>query len=100
MDSKLNSRHHTNTVQQLTWEISSETKRTVIALFFCWLFSDCLKYRTEYDDNAQFNNLETLIVQNNVDTVYTYGSVETGKLQHIAKLLEQLDVKLQIVKKR
>ncbi|KAK8796151.1 hypothetical protein WA171_004113 [Blastocystis sp. BT1] len=53
----------------------------------------------EYDDNAQFNNLETLIVQNNVDIVYTYGSVETGKLQHIAKLLEQLDVRLQIVKK-
>ena len=65
-----------------------------------FLFSTCLRCRIEYDDNAQFNNLETLIVQNNVDIVYTYGSVETGKLQHIAKLLEQLDVRLQIVKKK
>ena len=87
-------------VQLLTWQISSEMNEIGIVLFFCILFSDCFRCRTEYDDNAQFNNLETLIVQNNVDTVYTYGSVETGKLQHIAKLLEQLDVRLQIVKKR
>ena len=54
---------------------------------------------TEYEDNAQFNNLETIIVQNNVNVVYTFGSVETGKLQHIAKLLDPMDVKLTIVKK-
>ena len=56
--------------------------------------------RTEYEDNAQFNNLETIIVQNNVNVVYTFGSLETGKLQHIAKLLDPMDVKLTIVKKR
>ena len=86
--------------QQLMWLISSEMNKIGIELFFCYLCRRCLRCRTEYDDNAQFNNLETLIVQNNVNTVYTYGSVETGKLQHIAKLLEQLDVRLQIVKKR
>lgn len=55
---------------------------------------------TEYSDNTQFNNLETLIIQNNINIVYTYGSAEKGKLQHISKLLEQLKVELKIVKKR
>ena len=67
---------------------------------YCTFFELVLIRRTEYDDNSQFNNLETLIVQNSVNTVYTYGLVEKGKLQHIAKLLEQLEVKLCIIKKR
>ena len=71
----------------------------VIARCFCTIPFLLLICRTEYDDNAQFNNLETLIVQNSVSTVYTHGVVDKGKLQHIAKLLEQLDVKLSIVKK-
>lgn len=68
--------------------------------FFCTFLELVLIFRTEYDDNSQFNNLETLIVQNSVNTVYTHGLVEKGKLQHIAKLLEQLEVKLCIVKKK
>ena len=68
--------------------------------FFCTFHEFALICRTEYDDNSQFNNLETLIVQNSVNTVYTHGMVEKGKLQHIAKLLEQLEVKLCIVKRK
>ena len=72
----------------------------VIVPSFCTYLEIALIRRTEYDDNSQFNNLETLIVQNSVNTVYTHGLVEKGKLQHIAKLLEQLEVKLCIVKKK
>lgn len=53
----------------------------------------------EYVDNPQFNNLETILVQNNVKCVYSYGSKEKGKLQNIGKLLKQLEVDLQVVKK-
>ena len=75
---------------------ATDKDRSLLLLIRPWLFI-C---RTEYEDNAQFNNLETIIVQNNVNVVYTFGSVETGKLQHIAKLLDPMDVKLTIVKKR
>ena len=50
-----------------------------------------MKHRLEYQDNAQFNNLETVLIQNDVSCLYTYGSVEKGKLMHIAKLLEHLN---------
>lgn len=59
-----------------------------------------MKHRLEYQDNAQFNNLETVLIQNDVSCLYTYGSVEKGKLMHIAKLLEHLNIQLKIVKKR
>lgn len=35
-----------------------------------------------------------------MNIVYSYGNAEKGKLQHISKLLEQLEVELKIVKKR
>ena len=67
---------------------------------FCSLLRNSLKCRIEYSDNAQFNNLETLLVQNNVNIVYTFGIPEKGKLVSISKLLEQLNIDLKIVKKR
>ena len=48
----------------------------------------------------QYNNLETILVQNNVNNVYTFGNTEKGKLSSISKLLEQLNITLKIVKKR
>ena len=48
----------------------------------------------------QYNNLETILVQNNVNNVYTFGNTEKGKLLSISKLLEQLNISLKIVKKR
>lgn len=71
-----------------------------IESYYCYLLRLLLIYRTEYSDNTQFNNLETLIIQNNIQIVYTFGSTEKGKLQYIAKLLEQLEVELKIIKKR
>ena len=56
--------------------------------------------RLEYQDNMQFNNLETVLIQNDVNCLYTYGSLEKGKLSHIAKLLEHLNIKLKVVKRR
>ena len=44
--------------------------------------------------------METILVQNNVNAVYTFGNPEKGKLKNISKLLEQLEISLKIVKKR
>lgn len=57
-------------------------------------------FRIEYADNTQYNNLETILVQNNVNDVYTFGNPEKGKLMNISKLLEQLEISLKLVKKR
>ena len=57
-------------------------------------------FRIEYADNTQYNNLETILVQNNVNDVYTFGNTEKGKLMYISKLLEQLEISLKLVKKR
>lgn len=63
-------------------------------------FSAFVNGRLEYQDNMQFNNLETVLIQNDVNCLYTYGSLEKGKLSHIAKLLEHLNIKLKVVKRR
>ena len=57
-------------------------------------------FRIEYADNTQYNNLETILVQNNVNDVYTFEKNEKGKLMYISKLLEQLEISLKLVKKR
>lgn len=67
---------------------------------FCCGFVSFVKCRLEYQDNLQFNNLETVLVQNDVNCLYTYGSLEKGKLSHIAKLMEHLNIKLKVVKRR
>lgn len=73
---------------------------TVIASCFCLVLLISVISRIEYADNTQYNNLETILVQNNVNDVYTFGNPEKGKLMYISKLLEQLEISLKLVKKR
>ena len=73
---------------------------TAIASCFCLIMPIFVIVRIEYADNTQYNNLETILVQNNVNDVYTFGNPEKGKLMYISKLLEQLEISLKLVKKR
>ena len=46
--------------------------------------------RLEYQDNAQFNNLETVLIQNDVSCLYTYAYCQAaGAPEHKAEDREE-----------